>query len=104
MAVIGMRVYPGTPLAQRARAERRIDDATDLLPPTYYLAPGLSEESILTQVRGFAASSGNWIAGEPSQVYAQLAERLRRRGVRGPLWNHLAVLQRLFPASRVRGD
>ena len=38
---IGIRIYPGTPLAQRAAAEGRIAPDDDLLQPRFYLAPGL---------------------------------------------------------------
>ena len=38
---IGIRIYPGTPLAQRAVAEGLIAPDDDLLRPRFYLAPGL---------------------------------------------------------------
>ena len=38
---IGIRIYPGTPLAQRAIAEGRISPDESLLRPRFYLAPGL---------------------------------------------------------------
>jgi len=38
---IGIRIYPGTSLAQRAIAEARISPDDDLLQPRFYLAPGL---------------------------------------------------------------
>jgi radical SAM superfamily enzyme YgiQ (UPF0313 family) len=38
---IGIRIYPGTPLAQRAAAEGRIAPDDNLLRPRFYLAPGL---------------------------------------------------------------
>jgi radical SAM superfamily enzyme YgiQ (UPF0313 family) len=38
---VGIRIYPGTPLAQRAVAERVIASEADLLAPRFYLAPGL---------------------------------------------------------------
>ena len=38
---IGIRIYPGTPLAQRAAAEGRIAPDDNLLQPRFYLAPGL---------------------------------------------------------------
>jgi hypothetical protein len=38
---IGIRIYPGTPLAQRAVAEGRISPDDTLLRPRFYLAPGL---------------------------------------------------------------
>jgi radical SAM superfamily enzyme YgiQ (UPF0313 family) len=38
---IGIRIYPGTPLARRAVAEGRIAADDNLLQPRFYLAPGL---------------------------------------------------------------
>jgi radical SAM superfamily enzyme YgiQ (UPF0313 family) len=38
---IGIRIYPGTPLAQHAATEGRIAPGDNLLQPTFYLAPGL---------------------------------------------------------------
>jgi radical SAM superfamily enzyme YgiQ (UPF0313 family) len=38
---VGIRIYPGTPLAKRAVAEGVIAGEENLLPPRFYLAPGL---------------------------------------------------------------
>ena len=38
---VGIRIYPGTPLAKRALAEGVIASEDDLLHPAFYLAPGL---------------------------------------------------------------
>lgn len=38
---VGIRIYPGTPLAQRAREEGVIDAHDDLLHPRFYIRPGL---------------------------------------------------------------
>jgi radical SAM superfamily enzyme YgiQ (UPF0313 family) len=38
---VGIRIYPGTPLAARAVAEGMIANDDDLLRPRFYLAPGL---------------------------------------------------------------
>jgi radical SAM superfamily enzyme YgiQ (UPF0313 family) len=38
---VGIRIYPGTPLARRAVAEGVITSEDDLLQPRFYLAPGL---------------------------------------------------------------
>jgi len=97
MAVVGMRVYPGTPLFQRALAEGCVVPDADLLQPTYYLAPGLTTETVFERLRGFAQRSPSWIVGDPSPAYVSLTERLRRRGVVGPLWSYFAMIQRLWP-------
>ena len=97
IAVVGMRIYPGTPLFERAVAEGRIQRNTDLLTPTYYLAPGLDSETIGEQLQQFARRSSIWIVGDPDPAYSGLVERLRQRGVVGPLWSYFAAIQRLWP-------
>jgi radical SAM superfamily enzyme YgiQ (UPF0313 family) len=97
LAVVGMRIYPGTHLLERAVAEGRLQHDAELLAPIYYLAPGLTQEGIFEQLQTFARRSPNWIAGDPDPAYSGLVERLRRRGVAGPLWGYFAMLKRLWP-------
>jgi len=99
MAVVGMRVYPGTALFERAVAEGQVERGADLLQPTYYIAPGLTEPGIFAQLQEFARRSPNWIVGDPSPEYYNLVGRLRQRGVAGPLWSYFALLQRIRPQT-----
>jgi radical SAM superfamily enzyme YgiQ (UPF0313 family) len=99
MAVVGMRIYPGTQLFERAVAEGQIGRDADLLQPTYYLAPGLTEAAVFAQLQEFARLSPNWIVGDPSPAYRSLVGRLRQRGVVGPLWSYFAMLQRIQPQA-----
>ena len=99
LAVVGMRIYPGTALFERAVEEGRIGRDAELLTPTYYLAPGLTAESVFAQIQEFARLSPNWIVGDPTPAYSNLVERLRRRGVLGPLWAYFAMLQRIQPRT-----
>jgi radical SAM superfamily enzyme YgiQ (UPF0313 family) len=101
LAVVGMRIYPGTHLFERAVAEGQIERAADLLQPAYYVAPGLTEAAVFAQLQEFARSSPNWIVGDPSPDYQDLVGRLRQRGVVGPLWSYLAMLQRIRPQTAV---
>jgi radical SAM superfamily enzyme YgiQ (UPF0313 family) len=97
MAVAGMRIYPGTALFARAVSEGQVHPETDLLRPTYYFAPGLTEQSVRAQFQEFANLPPNWIIGDPPPAYRNLVERLRRRGIVGPLWGYFSMLQRLGP-------
>jgi radical SAM superfamily enzyme YgiQ (UPF0313 family) len=97
LAVVGMRIFPGTPLALRAVREGRITADADLLAPAYYFAAGLDEISVFERLREFARLTPNWIAGDPPPGFANLVARLRRRGVLGPLWSYFALLQRIMP-------
>lgn len=95
LAVVGMRIYPGTRLHTQAIAEGRISRKTNLLKPVYYLAPGLTEEDTFAKIADFARRSPNWLVGDPDPGYQRLVNRLRQRGLAGPLWSYFAMLQRL---------
>jgi radical SAM superfamily enzyme YgiQ (UPF0313 family) len=97
MAVVGMRIYPGTQLFEQAVAEGQIKPDANLLTPAYYLASGLTPESIFEQLQEFARCSPNWIVGDPDPAYQKLVARLRQRGVAGPLWSYFSMIQRLWP-------
>jgi hypothetical protein len=96
---VGMRIYPGTALAARAVREGRLTPNADLLNPAYYLAPNLTQETVFAQLHEFANRSPNWIAGDPTPEYARMVQRLRSRGVVGPLWSYFSLLQRIRPQA-----
>ena len=95
LPIIGMRVYPGTPLYHQALREGALSRDTDLLEPFHYIAPGLSSTWIQARLAEHVRKHPNWIVGEPPPSFHQLVERLRQRGVAGPLWTYFAMLQRL---------
>ena len=97
LAVVGTRIYPGTSLFEQAVREGHISQDDDLLTPKYYLAPGLTAEAVFAQIQEFARLSPNWVVGDPGPGYSSLVERLRQRGVVGPLWSYFAMLQRIQP-------
>ncbi len=57
---IGIRIYPGTPLAAQARKEGMVAPGDDLLSPRFYMTPGL-EDWIRETVAGYARTRRNWI-------------------------------------------
>ena len=97
MAVVGMRIYPGTELLQRAVTEGRIAPDADLLAPAYYLAAGLDQQETFRLLEEFARRSANWIVGDPEPAYTRFVGRLRGRGVVGPLWSYLSMIQHIRP-------
>jgi radical SAM superfamily enzyme YgiQ (UPF0313 family) len=99
MAIVGMRVYPGTALCERALREGQMTADTDLLTPAYYIAPGLTVEEVFARLQQFSARSSNWIVGDPTPAYTRLVEQLRGRGVTGPLWSYFSMIQRLWPTT-----
>lgn len=103
MAVVGMRIYPGTALSQQAVAEGQITPDADLLKPNYYLAACLTEERVFARLQEFARRAPNWIVGDPDPGYQRLVDRLRQRGVAGPLWSYFSMIQRLWPQGMPGG-
>jgi radical SAM superfamily enzyme YgiQ (UPF0313 family) len=103
MAVVGMRIYPGTHLFEQAVAEGRLRRDANLLSPAYYVSPSLTAEEIFELLKEFARRSPNWIVGDPDPAYEKLVARLRQRGVAGPLWSYFSMLQRLQPQALAGG-
>lgn len=98
LALVGMRVYPGTALHARARRERPLPPDDALLQPHYYVSRALTEAAVFARLQEFSRRSPNWIVGDPPPRYVELAARLRSRGVIGPLWSYWCTAQRLAPA------
>jgi hypothetical protein len=90
-----MRVYPGTALFVRAQREEMLSADTDLLDPVYYISPSLREEELLQQLAEFGERAPNWITGPLPANFSRIAERLRQRGVVGPLWEYFGTLWRM---------
>lgn len=104
LAVVGMRLYPGTSLYRQCRHEGGALTGADLLQPRYYLTPALTEDEVFEHLHEFARRSPAWIVGDPTPLYRQLTERLRAKGVVGPLWNYFAMMQRLAGAPQDRSE
>jgi radical SAM superfamily enzyme YgiQ (UPF0313 family) len=58
---VGIRIYPGTALADEARKDGIIAPGDTLLEPRFYITPGLDEEWIRQTVTQYAATRPNWI-------------------------------------------
>ena len=98
-ATIGMRIYPETPLwrelAPKAQGESPADYLVD---PRFYLAPGFTVASLLTRLREVQRTAHNWVVGDPPPAFLATMAKLRQRGVRGPMWEYIELLQRLAKA------
>ncbi len=92
--LIGMRVYPGTRLWQRLRSEPGWENR-DLLQPQFYLSPELTQQQIEEALARFAKESPHWFVGEAPPGFDRITQRLRSRGVTGPLWEYLQVAARM---------
>jgi radical SAM superfamily enzyme YgiQ (UPF0313 family) len=98
LALVGMRIYPGTRLHACVRREHPLPPDDALLQPHYYISSALTEDQVFERLRDFSRRSPSWIVGDPPPRYVELAARLRSRGVIGPLWSYWCTAQRLAPA------
>jgi len=94
IAMTGIRIYPGTALQQTALKEGIITPDTDLLQPTFYLAPAIGD-CLADLVTTEAMQRKNWIVpGLEVNISNTMLEALRMFKVRGPLWKLLKRLGR----------
>jgi len=83
----GIRIYPGTPLQQRAIDEGVIEAAQDLFKPLYYTAPGLDKAWMDRTVT--EAWAGRMDRIFPPQDGQRIVAKLRAQGMKGLLWDRL---------------
>ena len=105
-ATIGMRVYPDTPLWRFLSPEKNGETAADYLQvPRFYLAPGFTVNGLYERLDAVRRAHPNWIVGDPPPAFTATVEKLRRRGVRGPAWEYIELLQRFDrPAAAARSS
>lgn len=93
---IGMRIYPGTPLWRRLGPEARGETPGEyLVEPRFFLEPPFTVEALGARLQEEQRTASNWAVGDPPPVFAKAMEKLRRRGVRGPMWEYIELLRRL---------
>jgi hypothetical protein len=89
VAMTGVRVYPGTPLAERLIASGEIDADAIGLKPAFYVEPevaGFLPHYLQQQAR----VAGNWVLpGMEPPLLPSSQRLLRALGVSGPLWRLL---------------
>jgi radical SAM superfamily enzyme YgiQ (UPF0313 family) len=95
-ATIGMRIYPGTPLWRRLAPEARGETPGEyLVEPRFFLEPPFTVEGLYARLQQEQRTAPNWAVGDPPPVFLEAMEKLRRRGVRGPMWEYIELLRRL---------
>jgi radical SAM superfamily enzyme YgiQ (UPF0313 family) len=94
ICMVGIRVFPGTRLARIALEEGRISAQENFLDPVFYLAPEVAEK-ILPFIRRFAEENPTWIfPGLNININPALQAKLRRFGIKGPLWELMRMGRR----------
>jgi radical SAM superfamily enzyme YgiQ (UPF0313 family) len=86
----GMRIFPGTALFSKAIEDGFVKKQQDFLDPVFYLSPSLDQARIRKLHEGFKAQMPNWVIDDVSPQMKAVMDGLRRKGVRGPLWEFLA--------------
>ena len=81
---IGMRIYPGTTLAELARKNGVIDPMDNLLEPVYYIAPDIDYSTLRVRAE---KTGKRWVY--PDEDVAMIMRRMRLRNRKGSLWHHL---------------
>lgn len=86
VAMVGIRIYPGTGIERVARSEGKVPEAASLLAPAFYFPDG-GGEALAKEVRRQVGSRRNWFFPGEIDWSGSLAPRLLRLVHRdGPLW------------------
>ena len=100
IAMVGLRIFPGTGLADLARAEGVLSPLSDLLKPAFYISPAVSDR-VVEIARQKAALHSHWILpGLNVNVSLHLQSKLRKFGIKGPLWEHMKIIRERLPAKK----
>lgn len=94
IAMIGIRIYPGTELERLSLSQGIIQKGTNLIYPHFYISPELREriEEIICKK---ALARRQWIVpGLEINITQTLMEQIRRFKVRGPLWELVGRMKR----------
>jgi radical SAM superfamily enzyme YgiQ (UPF0313 family) len=98
ICMIGIRVFPGTRLSSVAMEEGVIPYDVDFLKPVFYLSPAIENE-ILPFIEKFSKENRTWIfPGMNINMTLELQRKLRRFGIKGPLWEYMKRGQRIRKA------
>lgn len=94
---IGIRIYPGTELEQRARKEGILTlPPKEMLEPVFYLSPGLDLNWLIQEMHKALAAHMNYIGSTTIGLsFLLIINRLGYRlGARPPLWRHTRLIRR----------
>ena len=90
IAMVGIRIYPGTELQELSIKENIIRKDEKLLQPRFYLSPSIKGKDLLGKVAGFAQDNPNCIVpGMGIMSSEKMYETLRKHYKEGPLWGYM---------------
>ncbi|MBI5307414.1 MAG: hypothetical protein HZB37_03520 [Planctomycetes bacterium] len=94
---MGIRIYPGTELEQRARKEGVLDiSPNEMLEPVFYFSPGLDIDWLTQEMRKALPVHMNYIGSTTIGLsFLPIINRLGYRlGAKPPLWRHTRLIRR----------
>ena len=102
IAMLGIRIYPGTEMEQISLAQGVIRKDTPLIYPHFYISPELKGR-LEKVIREKAMERKQWIIpGLEINITQSLMEQIRKFGIRGPLWELVGRMKR--PRIRPLGN
>jgi len=91
IALIGVRIYPNTPLRKRAVSEGVIQEKDSLFEPAFYLTGAMDAPTLVKTVAERAGGRSNWVVPAlDMRCSTEMLSFLRKAGRRGPLWDLLS--------------
>lgn len=101
ICMTGIRIFPETRLYNIAIEEGVINKDHDLLDKAFYISP-LIEDEIFPFIDRFSKQNPTWIfPGLNINMNTELQKKLRRFGIKGPLWEYMKVGARFKDISKI---
>lgn len=88
---VGVRIYPGTDLYEIARKEGLVENVVDCLEPVFYLSDKITPENIWQLVARQIDNARQWFFPHRYELVKPFMQKMRQKGVKGPLWEYLVV-------------
>jgi radical SAM superfamily enzyme YgiQ (UPF0313 family) len=94
IAMLGIRIYPGTELERIALSQGVIREDSNLIYPHFYISPALGG-NLNKIIQEKALARKRWIVpGLEINITQNLIEQIRRFRIRGPLWELVGRMKR----------
>jgi radical SAM superfamily enzyme YgiQ (UPF0313 family) len=94
IAMLGIRIYPGTELERISRSQEVIPQDAELIYPHFYISPKLVGR-LREIIEEKALARQRWIVpGLEINITKNLMEQIRRFHIRGPLWELVGRMKR----------
>jgi radical SAM superfamily enzyme YgiQ (UPF0313 family) len=94
IAMLGIRIYPGTEMERIALSQGVIHNDSDLIYPHFYISPALGGR-LEDIVKEKALERNRWIVpGLEINISQNLMEGIRRFRIRGPLWELVGKMKK----------